>query len=83
MATKRIKAITVENPVIIQSETPALRTLSAVYQNNLFSREETKIFNGFMERFTSKEPEGKEVYDFLRSNPSIRRKLWDKTIFEY
>jgi len=60
----------------------ALKTLSMIYQNSELSGDESKVFRNFLERFKQEDMEKADLYEFLRSNPGIRRKFWDAELFE-
>lgn len=60
----------------------AFKTLHMIYQNTEFSGDENKVFRGFLERYHENGMKKEALYDFLRSNPAIRRKLWESDVFE-
>jgi hypothetical protein len=60
----------------------AFKTLHMIYQNTEFSGDENKVFQNFLERYHESGMKKEELFDFLRSNPAIRRKLWESDVFE-
>ncbi|MFA6530611.1 MAG: hypothetical protein WCT31_02685 [Candidatus Micrarchaeia archaeon] len=60
----------------------AIKTLSMIHQNGELSGDDSRVFQSFLERFHADSMEKEDLYTFLRDNPSIRRKIWDSSIFE-
>ncbi|MBI5051562.1 hypothetical protein HZC08_02270 [Candidatus Micrarchaeota archaeon] len=60
-----------------------LKTLVMLNQDGNFSKDESKVFNSFLDRFASSNMEKEDMYKFLVENPSIRRKIWEKDLSEF
>lgn len=60
----------------------AIKTLSMIHQNGELSGDDSKVFQSFLERFHADSMEKEDLYSFLRDNPSIRRRIWESSIFE-